>query len=224
MYIRVGWIKENTSYKFTDRGELNNPRYHSNDNVESYSINAQKGCQGFQKRDSKYTKLEYYESHLKKDYCEECGCRDKRLEIHHVNGDHSDVVRKYSGVPVVTVEYLCDTAVYDVEMEHPYHTFLTGKGVVTCNSHATAYGLTAYVGAWLKTYYPTAFYTVVLRDQDEDKMAVLMNEIKSVGGTELEKPNINISGENFTADSRTTALFESSQVHCSGTKFIWRVL
>lgn len=251
MYIRVGWIKENTSYKFTDRGELNNPRYHSNDNVESYSINAQKGCQGFQKRDSKYTKLEYYESHLKKDYCEECGCRDKRLEIHHVNSDHSDVGENYSNVrtlcaschkkahyemgrvkmgrkglgtavvQVVSVEYLCDTAVYDVEMEHPYHTFLTGKGVVTCNSHATAYGLTAYVGAWLKTYYPTAFYTVVLRDQDEDKMAVLMNEIKSVGGTELEKPNINISGENFTADFKNNKIYWSlSRIKQLGPKAV----
>lgn len=76
-------------------------------------------------------------------------------------------------------------------------------------SHATAYGLTAYVGAWLKTYYPTAFYTVVLRDQNEDKMAVLMNEIKSVGGTELVQPNINISGENFMADFKHNKIYWS---------------
>lgn len=76
-------------------------------------------------------------------------------------------------------------------------------------SHATAYGLTSYVGAWLKTHYPTAFYTVVLRDQDEDKMAVLMNEIKAVGGTELEQPDINISDENFTADFRNNKIYWS---------------
>ncbi len=76
-------------------------------------------------------------------------------------------------------------------------------------SHATAYGLTSYVGAWLKTHYPTAFYTVVLRDQDEDKMAVLMNEIKSVGGTEIEQPDINISDENFTADFKNNKIYWS---------------
>lgn len=88
-------------------------------------------------------------------------------------------------------------------------------------SHATAYGLTAYVGAWLKAYYPTAFYTVVLRDQDEDKMAVLMNEIKSVGGAELMQPDINISGENFTADFKDNKIYWSlSRVKQAGSKAV----
>lgn len=76
-------------------------------------------------------------------------------------------------------------------------------------SHASAYGLISYAGAWLKTYYPTAFYTVALRDQDEDKMAVLMNEIETTGGTILEKPNINVSGENFVADFKNNIIYWS---------------
>lgn len=76
-------------------------------------------------------------------------------------------------------------------------------------SHAVAYGLTAYVGAWLKTYYSTAFYTVVLRDQDEEKMAVLMNEIESIGKTNLLQPDINISSENFTADFKNNEIYWS---------------
>lgn len=92
-------------------------------------------------------------------------------------------------------------------------------------SHATAYGLTAYVGAWLKTYYPTAFYTVVLRDQDEDKMAVLMDEIKSVGGAELEQPDINISGENFTADFKNNKIYWSlSRIKQAGPKAVGYIL
>lgn len=88
-------------------------------------------------------------------------------------------------------------------------------------SHATAYGLTAYVGAWLKTYYPTAFYTVVLRDQDEDKMAVLMNEIIRVGGTELLEPDINVSGENFTADFKNNKIYWSlSRIKQLGPKAV----
>lgn len=88
-------------------------------------------------------------------------------------------------------------------------------------SHAAAYGLISYVGAWLKTYYPTAFYTVVLRDQDEDKMAVLMNEIKTVGGTELEQPDINISDENFTADFKNNKIYWSlSRIKQCGPKAV----
>lgn len=239
MYIRVGWINDDTCYRFTDRGGLNDNRYHSNEKVTAYMVNADKGVKGFQKRDTNYTRLEYYDQNLKKDYCEVCGKTDRRLEIHHINGDHSDVGENYSNLQtlcsachkkahyrmgrtrmgkkgvgtaiaqVVSVEYLCNTAVYDVEMADPYHTFLNGKGVVTHNSHATAYGLTAYVGAWLKAYYPTAFYTVVLRDQDEDKMAVLMNEIETVGGTKLEQPDINISDGNFTADFKNNKIYWS---------------
>lgn len=88
-------------------------------------------------------------------------------------------------------------------------------------SHATAYGLTAYVGAWLKTHYPTAFYTVVLRDQDEKKMAVLMNEIESAGGTELMAPDINISGRNFTADFENNRIYWSlSRIKYLGAKAV----
>ena len=70
-------------------------------------------------------------------------------------------------------------------------------------SHATAYGLTGYIGAWLKTYYPTAFYTVILKHQDEKKLPKLMNEMRAVGGTTISQPNINISGIDFVTDFNT---------------------
>lgn len=76
-------------------------------------------------------------------------------------------------------------------------------------SHATAYGLTAYVGAWLKTYYPTPFYTVVLRDIDKEKLATLISEISDVGGTKLVSPNVNISGANFVADYKDNKIYWS---------------
>lgn len=82
-------------------------------------------------------------------------------------------------------------------------------------SHATAYGLTAYVGAWFKTHYPTVFYTVTLRDQDAEKMPILMNEIESVNGTELVQPDINISGIDFTAD------FKNNRIYWSLTRIKW---
>ena len=88
-------------------------------------------------------------------------------------------------------------------------------------SHATAYGLTAYVGAWLKAHYPTVFYTVVLRDQDEEKMPILISEIKNMEGTELKSPDINISDENFTADMKANKIYWSfSRVKYLGPKAV----
>ena len=88
-------------------------------------------------------------------------------------------------------------------------------------SHATAYGLTAYVGAWLKTYYPTPFYTVVLRDHDEDKLPILLSEIKASGKTEVVKPNINLSGTNFIADYKHNCIYWSlSRVKWVGPKAV----
>lgn len=76
-------------------------------------------------------------------------------------------------------------------------------------SHATAYGLTAYVGAWLKTHYPMPFYTVILRDCDDDKLPTLMNEMKSVGGADIVQPDINVSGRNFTPDYKSHKIYWS---------------
>lgn len=88
-------------------------------------------------------------------------------------------------------------------------------------SHATAYGLTAYVGAWLKTHYPMPFYTVTLRDCDDDKLPILMNEMKSVGGADIVQPDINVSGRNFTPDYRNHKIYWSlSRVKWVGLKAV----
>ena len=82
-------------------------------------------------------------------------------------------------------------------------------------SHATAYGLTAYVGAWLKAHYPMPFYTVILRDCDDDKLPILMNEMKAVGGATIVQPDINVSGLNFTPD------YKNNKIYWSLTRIKW---
>mgnify|MGYP006990132670 CR=1 FL=1 len=37
-------------------------------------------------------------------------------------------------------------------------------------SHATAYAVTSYIGAFLKAQYPTAFYTVALEWADDKEL------------------------------------------------------
>jgi DNA polymerase III subunit alpha len=88
-------------------------------------------------------------------------------------------------------------------------------------SHATAYGLTAYVGAWLKAHYPMPFYTVILRDCDDDKLPTLMNEMKMVGGAKIVQPDINISGTNFTPDYKNNKIYWSlSRIKWVGSKAV----
>lgn len=76
-------------------------------------------------------------------------------------------------------------------------------------SHATAYALTSFVGAWLKTHYPVAFYTVQLKWVEDEKLPVLMNEIDELEGTSLAQPNINISGCNFMTDYKCGIIYWS---------------
>lgn len=76
-------------------------------------------------------------------------------------------------------------------------------------SHSTAYGLTAFIGAWIKTYYPLPFYTVVLRDVDEKKLPAVMSEIDKFGKIKLVQPDINISGTDFTPDYKNNVIYWS---------------
>lgn len=88
-------------------------------------------------------------------------------------------------------------------------------------SHATAYGLTAYVGAWLKVHYPMPFYTVILRDCDNEKLPAVMNEVRGVDGTDIVKPDINISGRNFTPDYKNKKIYWSlSRIKQLGPKAV----
>jgi len=67
-------------------------------------------------------------------------------------------------------------------------------------SHSACYALIAYQTAFLKTYWPLEFMTVLLNaDQNDiDRVSFLVGECKQMG-IEILAPNINESLENFTA-------------------------
>lgn len=110
---------------------------------------------------------------------------------------------------VKSIEYIGEQEVYDVEMAAPYHSFVTGNGVVTCNSHAAAYALTAYCGAWLKANYPTAFYTVALQWADDKEIPALMAEMEECSGARIVPPDINLSQVEFFTDYTTDEIYWS---------------
>lgn len=76
-------------------------------------------------------------------------------------------------------------------------------------SHATAYGLTGFVGAWIKCHYPVAFYTVLLKWVDKDNLPILMNEIRRISGVTIAPPDINISSDVFVTDYKVNRIFWS---------------
>lgn len=238
MYVNIGHISQDTVYRFTDKGKYNNETYHNNDNIISYELNSKKGHMGFIERpDSDYVKFEHYRKFMMKDSCEQCDKSSNRLEIHHIDGNHANcnfenlmtlcvschkkahynMGRTKMGKRglytelrnIVSIESIGFDEVYDVEMENPYHTFCTGNGIVTCNSHATAYALTAYIGAWYKANYPTAFYTVALEYAKDENISSLMAEMEQASSCKIVHPDINVSDIEFITDYKTNEIFWS---------------
>ena len=77
-------------------------------------------------------------------------------------------------------------------------------------SHATAYAITAYLGAWLKVNYPTAFYTVALQMADDDEeLTKIMGEMQECSVAKVVAPDINKSGVFFFTDYNTDEIFWS---------------
>lgn len=88
-------------------------------------------------------------------------------------------------------------------------------------SHSTAYAVTAYVGAWLKANYPTAFYTVALEWADDKELIPLMSEMEACSNAKVVPPDINHSGISFYTDYEKNEIYWSlSRIKMLGTKAV----
>jgi DNA polymerase-3 subunit alpha len=76
-------------------------------------------------------------------------------------------------------------------------------------SHATAYAITSYVGAYLKALFPTAFYTVALQWADDDDIPAIMTEMERCSIAKVAAPDINYSRSRFYTDFSTDTIFWS---------------
>ena len=76
-------------------------------------------------------------------------------------------------------------------------------------SHATAYAITAYAGAWLKAVYPTAFYTVALEWADDKELVPIMGEMEQLNVAKLVLPDVNMSDEIFHTDYSQNLIYWS---------------
>lgn len=88
-------------------------------------------------------------------------------------------------------------------------------------SHAAAYALTAFCGAWLKTNYPTAFYTVALQWADDKEIPGLMSEMEQCSKAKIVPPDVNVSEVKFFTNYQTDEIFWSlTRIKILGTKAV----
>ncbi|MDC1812105.1 DNA polymerase III subunit alpha [Bacteroides uniformis] len=76
-------------------------------------------------------------------------------------------------------------------------------------SHATAYAVTSYLGAWLKANYPTVFFNVALQWADDKEIPMLMSEMEKCSNATISAPDINTSSNIFFTDYQTNEIFWS---------------
>lgn len=110
---------------------------------------------------------------------------------------------------IIFIDYLKTDDVYDVEMEAPYHTFVTKNNVVTCNSHATAYTYLGYFAQWLKVHYPLEFWTVALNFAKQEDIRGFISEMHKISEVKVLPPDINNSTDKFEANSESKTIYWS---------------
>lgn len=100
-----------------------------------------------------------------------------------------------------------------------------GGSYIFNKSHATAYAITSYVGAWLKANYPTAFYTIALQWADDKELPLIMSEMEECSSAKVVPPDINISAEKFFTDYQSNEIFWSlGKIKMLGTKAVQYII
>lgn len=95
----------------------------------------------------------------------------------------------------------------DYQAEEIWHKIEVAGRYSFNRSHAAAYALTAYCGAWLKANYPSAFYTVALQWADDREIPSLMAEMERCSTAKIVPPDINRSTAEFFTDYSTGEIF-----------------
>lgn len=109
----------------------------------------------------------------------------------------------------------------DYEAQEIWHKIEVAGKYSFNRSHAAAYALTAYVGAWLKANYPTAFYTVALQWADDKEIPLLMSEMELCSEAKIVPPDINVSEKEFFTEYKANSIFWSlTRIKQLGTKAV----
>lgn len=139
--------------------------------------------------DGSFIKFKKFKQNTPK-ICSICKNANTRIEVHHINGNRSNnefnnlinlcvschKKEEYkngrnkifdNGYPVlkskiVSIEFIGEKEVFDIEMDSPNHNFVLHNDIITCNSHAVAYAHTSYISCYIKCHFPQEFFTSYL--------------------------------------------------------------
>ncbi|MFR9591850.1 MAG: DNA polymerase III subunit alpha [Rikenellaceae bacterium] len=107
------------------------------------------------------------------------------------------------------------------DAEQIWHLIELSGSYLLNKSHATAYAVTAYVGAFLKANYPTAFYSVALQWADDKELTNLMSEMEECSIANIVPPDVNVSQEKFFTDYDNDEIFWSlTRIKMLGAKAV----
>lgn len=137
------------------------------------------------------------------------------LYIKGVYEKHPDNYRFTKGIPtkiekIISIEYLREDNVYDIEMESPAHNFISESGLVVSNcSHSLAYAYDSIYGAYLKSHYPLEYYTVALNSYqgDFDRTNKLTQELEYFK-IKISSPKFRYSFGEYSCDKNTNTIYK----------------
>ena len=113
----------------------------------------------------------------------------------------------------------------EYEAEEIWHKIEVAGKYSFNRSHAAAYALTAYCGAWLKANFPSAFYTVALQWADDREIPPLMSEMERCSAARIVPPDINRSGAEFFTDYAAGEIFWSlTRIRQVGVKTVEHIV
>lgn len=92
---------------------------------------------------------------------------------------------------IVSIEFIGNENVYDVEMANPYHNFAVENGIITGNSHAVCYSYISYYTAYMKVHFPLIFHKTMLNGNLGDFQAFV--DLAKDDGVSLAPPHVNYS-------------------------------
>jgi len=102
---------------------------------------------------------------------------------------------------LVSIRSLGPRPMVDLEVDSP-HLFALSNGIVSHNSHATAYGLIAYREMYLKTYFPTEFvWALLTHTPGEEARNRFVGEARRLRVRVLP-PDVNLAGRTWGLDKR----------------------
>lgn len=151
------------------------------------------------------------------EHCGRAYSEDGSFELHHVDGDRTNNnphnfawlcnschkkahyamgrVRRYEkGIPseldeIVSITYVGNDNVYDVEMAAPNHNFVLDNGLVVGNSHSVSVALDSLYTAWAKAHHPYETYISLLslyaEKKDKDRIAKAKEEMFKAFGIRI---------------------------------------